>query len=73
MEERLEKTVDKALESVFGVVAPQVNVVLGLIVAGIGFVLISSAKGSKTKHTVGLVCIGIGILGVLSGIVQGIL
>jgi hypothetical protein len=71
MEEKIDKLVDMVLNSLssrlyFG------SIILGiaLIILGIIFLLEAKMRKNKAKSNIGLACIGIGILGIISGFVQ---
>lgn len=71
MEEKIDKLVDMVLNSLssrlyFG------SIILGiaLIILGIIFLLEAKMRKNKVKSNIGLACIGIGILGIISGFVQ---
>ncbi len=68
----MEKFVDKMLEDIFAGFNLQLNIVVGalLIITGIVVLIFSKKCSSKIKKTTGWICIGMGCLGALSGIVQ---
>ncbi len=68
----MEKAIDNMLENIFGGFNLQLNIIIGalLIIAGIAVLSLSKRPLSGGKIAVGWVCIGIGCLGILSGIAQ---
>lgn len=68
----MENFIDNLLENIFGGFNLQINIIVGvlLIVVGIIVFRLSRKQSTKGKKTAGWVCIGIGCIGVLSGIVQ---
>jgi hypothetical protein len=67
----MESVIDNMLENIFGGVNLQINVIAGaaLIIIGIIVIVLSRKKSTKGKITAGWVCIGIGCLSVLSGVI----
>lgn len=72
MERTLDNTVNTVLESIFGKNGLQINMIFGFIilVVGIGLFLFSKNNSSSKKRTIGWICIGLGCLGIISGIIQ---
>lgn len=68
----MEKFIDNMLEGIFGGVNLQLNIIIGVLLIAVGIIVfgLSRKQASKGKRTVGWVCIGIGCLGILSGIIQ---
>ncbi|WHY77853.1 hypothetical protein QNH20_01350 [Neobacillus sp. WH10] len=72
MEQRIERAIDNALESV----SLQLNIFsvgLGIVLIILGIVLFLTGKrtkGKRDKTNVGLICAVIGIAAIVSGIVQ---
>jgi vacuolar-type H+-ATPase subunit I/STV1 len=66
---------DAFLEDLFTSVAPQVlwiNILLGvaLLIVGITLIRKSSKKRNKTSRLIGLICVGIGSLGIVINILK---
>lgn len=70
----MENFIDKQLDTFFGGLSLQINVIAGalLIVIGIIVLIVANRQSPKRKTTVGWILIGLGILAVLSGVLQGI-
>lgn len=68
----MENFIDKMLENIFGGFNLQLNIIVGVVLIAVGIIVfgLSRKQSSKGKKKAGWVCIGIGCLGVLSGIVQ---
>lgn len=71
----MERFLDDMLESIFGGYNLQINVIVGILLIAVGIILfcISKNQSSKGKKTAGWICIGIGCLGILSGVIQFVL
>lgn len=69
----MENFIDRQLENLFGGLGFQLNVIAGvlLIVLGIVVLIVSSRQSPKRKTTAGSILIGLGVLAVLSGVLQG--
>jgi|GEM_PF-2015034 len=70
MNEETKKHIDTMLENIFGRFGPQISLCMGilLVVAGIIIFVTKKPKG-KSRIALG-VLIGVGCIGILSGIVQ---
>ncbi|MGL9730427.1 hypothetical protein [Enterococcus sp. DIV0756] len=70
----MENFIDKQLDTLFGGLSLQINVIAGalLIVIGIIVLIAANRQSPKRKTTAGWILIGLGILAVLSGVLQGI-
>ncbi len=68
----MEKLVDDLFEKMFGGINLQLNVIVGvlLMIAGIIMISLSKKQAVTRKRTVGWICIGLGCLGALSGVLQ---
>lgn len=68
----MENFIDNMLESIFGGFNLQINIIVGVLLIAVGIIVfgLSRNQPSKGKRTAGWVCIGIGCLGVLSGVIQ---
>lgn len=68
----MENSIDNMLESIFGGVNLQLNIIIGVVLMVVAVILfgISRKKTSKGKKICGWVCIGLGCFGVLSGVIQ---
>ncbi len=71
----MEQNVDRFLDNVFGNLGSQlllVNIFIGalLLITGIFFLIKASGDKQKSKRTIGLICIVIGALTILSRVVQ---
>jgi hypothetical protein len=60
------------LENIFGGFNLQLNTIVGvlLIITGIVVLSLSKKQSAERKRTAGWICVGIGCLGALSGIIQ---
>lgn len=68
MEERIERALDNALESIAGPFY-LFSVVLGIVLVILGVILFFQ-KNSKKKQSISLACVSIGIIAILSGGIQ---
>ncbi len=68
----MKNTFDSFLESFFGGAGPVLNTAAGVVVLFVGIILLRSAKrqASKGKNTAAWICIGVGCLAFLSGVIQ---
>ncbi len=68
----MKNTFDSFLESFFGGAGPVLNTAAGIVVLVVGVFLLRSAKrqASKGKNTAAWICIGVGCLALLSGVIQ---
>ena len=68
----MENFIDNLLESIFGDFNLQINIIVGVLLIAVGIIMfvLSRKQSSKGKRTAGWICIGIGCLGVLSGVIQ---
>ncbi|WP_152396099.1 hypothetical protein [Paenibacillus guangzhouensis] len=69
MEQKIEGFVDRMLENF----APQffwLSVILGVIIILLGITFTVRRSSTKNLQTVGMICIGVGVLAILSGWVQ---
>jgi len=68
----MENFIDNMLESIFGGFNLQINIIVGVLLIAVGIIVLgfSRKQAPKGKKTAGWVCIGIGCLGILSGIIQ---
>ena len=68
----MESFIDNMLESIFGGFNLQINIIVGVLLIAVGIIMfvLSRKQSSKGKRTAGWVCIGIGCLGFLSGVIQ---
>jgi hypothetical protein len=71
----MENFIDNMLESIFGGFNLQINVIVGvvLLIAGAVGLIALKKQSSKGKRTVAWVSIGIGCLGIMSGVIQMLL
>ena len=71
----METFIDNMLENIFGGFNLQINIIVGvvLIIAGAVGLIALKGQSSKGKRTVAWVCIGIGCLGIMSGVIQMLL
>ncbi len=70
MESRIENAVDRVLHSIFGGIATQVNMIFGMFMLVVGIIICLLPGKMKI---VGFIFIGLGCLGLLSGMVQMLL
>ena len=68
----MENFIDNLLESIFGGFNLQINIIVGVLLIAVGIIMfvLSRKQSSKGKRTAGWICIGIGCLGVISGVTQ---
>ncbi len=69
MEQKIEKAIDHALENL----APLFylsSIIIGILLVLLGFSLYFLKSSKKKLRTVCLICIGIGIFSILSGMMQ---
>lgn len=68
----MEDFIDNMLERILGGFSLQINIIVGvvLLIAGAVGLIVLKKRSSKGKKTAAWVCIGIGCLGVMSGIIQ---
>lgn len=72
----MEKNVDNIIDSLFSNNLMMINGILGAILIILGIILMATNKKteykekSKRKSTGGIICIGVGILIIASGLVQ---
>jgi predicted tellurium resistance membrane protein TerC len=68
----MEKEIDSFLHGIFGETGPLLNTTAGVIVVFVGIILLRMAKkqSSKGKKATAWICIGVGCLTFLIGIVQ---
>lgn len=72
----MEQRLDNFIDSFFGGMGSGLmifNGVLGLALIVVGIILMKKKSSSKNKNIAGIVCVGIGILAIISGIVQTVL
>ncbi|WCN39641.1 hypothetical protein [Aneurinibacillus uraniidurans] len=69
MEQKIERYIDNALDSVasqlFGA-----NIILGIILIFLGIIFIVRNPSKRNLKTGGLVCIGVGAVAIVSGLIQ---
>jgi hypothetical protein len=70
----MELTIDKVVDNFFVGTAPQfltiVNVMLGVILLLIGVILMIKKSPNKKMKNIGLICVGIGVVSIISGATQ---
>lgn len=68
----MEKVFDSWVDGIFGGISPIMNTLTGIIVLILGIVLLISAKkqAAKGKSIAAWVCVVVGFLGTLSGVMQ---
>jgi amino acid permease len=68
----MKSTFDSFLENFFGGYGPLLNTAAGVVVLVVGVILLRSSKkrSSKGKNTAALICIGVGCLAFVSGVIQ---
>lgn len=71
MEQRIENAIDNALDSI----APQLyicSIAIGivLIILGLTFIMLGKQSNKKVKINTGLICLLVGIVSVISSIIQ---
>lgn len=74
MEQKIEKVIDKALDSTFGSISSQIrlfNIGGGIILIILGIILMAQKSSSikKVKKNMGLFCVGIGMLVIISNFI----
>lgn len=71
----MERLIDSMLDRIFEGLSLKLNIFLGLILTVVGIIMFCSYKKqpSKGKKIVGGICLGIGCIGVFSGIIQFLL
>jgi amino acid permease len=69
----MENAIDHLLENIFGGIGSQINIMFGILLLAVGIIMLAVAvkkQSSKGKRIAALVCIGIGGIGVLSGLAR---
>lgn len=68
----MERFIDNMLESIFGGINVELNIILGVVLMMVGVIVFGFSRKqlSKGKKAATWICIGVGFLGVLSGIIQ---
>lgn len=69
MEQKIENAIDNTLENL----APlfyRSSIIIGILLVLLGFLLYFLKSSKKKSRTVCLICIGIGIFSIISGILQ---
>lgn len=69
MEQKIERYIDSTLENI----GPQMylfSIILGIFLIFLGITFIAKRSSTRNLKTVGLVCIGIGALAIVSSLVQ---
>ncbi|GIN73415.1 hypothetical protein J14TS2_38900 [Bacillus sp. J14TS2] len=69
MEQKLENSIDNILDAI----APQLflfSIILGILLLLVGVVFMIIKSSSRHLKTAGIICIGIGIIAIVSGLIQ---
>lgn len=69
MEQKIERYIDNALDNI----APQLfsfSIILGIILMFLGITFIVKKSSARNLKTIGLVCVGAGVVAIVSGWVQ---
>ncbi|CAM3715497.1 hypothetical protein [Mesobacillus zeae] len=69
MEQKIERYIDNTLDNI----APQIylfNTILGIVLILLGITFIIKRSSTKNLKTIGLVCVGVGAVAIVSGLVQ---
>jgi len=69
MEQKIEGFIDRTLDNF----APQLlwsSIIVGVIIILLGITFTVRRSSTKNLQTVGMVCIGVGVLAIVSGLVQ---
>jgi uncharacterized membrane protein HdeD (DUF308 family) len=61
--------IDNLLANIFGKYSPQISLIVGILLVIAGIIVMVTAM-TKGKRIVAWVCIGIGCIGIVSGILQ---
>ncbi|MFD1416057.1 hypothetical protein [Oceanobacillus jeddahense] len=69
MEQKMESSIDNALDAI----APQLflfSIIIGTILILIGIVFMVKKSSTRKLHTAGIICVGIGMIAIVSGLIQ---
>jgi len=70
MDKETKNYIDSLLESIFGRFGAQISLVMGILLVVVGIIIFATTTMTKGKGIATWVCIGIGCIGIVSGILQ---
>lgn len=69
MEQKIERYIDNALDNVASQLLGA-NIMLGIILIFLGIIFIVKKSAKRNLKTVGWVCVGVGAVAIVSGLIQ---
>jgi len=70
MNKEMKNYIDSLLESIFGRFGAQISLFMGILLVVVGIIIFATTMPEGKGRIATWVCIGIGCIGILSGIVQ---